>query len=237
MVCRACGYLNPLHLSVCENCGAIIRNRVANIDFGNTLLDIMHRPGYAFTNILFSEKKNLSFFLFFVSSFKILVINYILLAFLYHTGFGLWSGIVLNFSIVLLIVLLLTFLLQRGYSIRKVKVRQREIFAAYSFSTIPSIIFLIVFLPLELVVFGEFLFVFDPSPFLIDPVFAYLFLALEILFLLWQAVLFSIALNIIRPGLIKNIIISLIMNIAVYAVSFILFSYAVEINRRILLGN
>lgn len=236
MKCPVCNSENPLYESICQNCKARLRNRVANIELGETILLLLHNPSKAFLNIIYSEKKNYTAILFFISSIKYLLLNYILLAILYRTSFAFLSGMILNLSILFLVFSALTafylFVMEKNTN----SARFIDFFSIYAYSSLPAIISIILFFPLEIIIFGEFFFTFDPSPFLINPFFAYLFLGLEIILLIWQIVLMSIGLNVIGKKRVRNFIFTVLALTMMHLMTFILFSYLIEINRKINLG-
>lgn len=236
MNCPSCKTANPIYLSVCKRCKSILRNRVPNIDLGDTVLSLLHEPRYAFLNVLQSEKKNYSTVFFIFSAFKILALNYILLAFFYKTSFNFSSGFILNLSLLFLLFIIFALLILLLLKRNNTELRFRDLYALYAFSALPSIIFVVLFLPLEVIVFGEFLFTFDPSPFLINPFFAWFFLVIEIIVLLWQIVLFGVGINILLTSRIKSSIIALIFSALLHSSTFFLFAYLIEVNRRIISG-
>jgi hypothetical protein len=223
--CSNCGEENPIYNLECNRCNAILRNRIVNIDLWSTIAQIIEHPVLTFQSIIIAENKNFVIFLSFLISIK-----FYLTVQLLSLSFG--SETHISFKILLLeiIVIFITFsvssLIIRFLLMQK-KIASRFIdnFAIISYSYIPFVFSLIILTPLEIAVFGLTFFTFDPSPFMIKPTLAYLFVGLEVLMILWSIILLIIS-NFIQSGsktfsTIIGVLLFLIhLTVAFYTISF-----------------
>jgi len=211
--CSRCGCENPIHQSVCKKCGSITRDRIPNIDFWKIIGRIIESPKSAFIEIIHAEQKNYASFVLTASLFKIFLLVSLVSGVLGRNSFSL-----LSYAYFLLICLLVIVIM--GFIIKKVVLKEKkkeqvfrikDFFAVFSYSLVPQLIGLIILFALEFIVFGEQMFTFNPSPFLIKKNFAYLFLALELGIIVWNIfmtkMVFSIFFNKKLPPYIFSIII------------------------------
>ncbi|MDP3149814.1 MAG: hypothetical protein Q8N83_11865 [Ignavibacteria bacterium] len=187
-ICSRCGCENPIFQSVCKKCGSITRDRVPNIDFWKIVGRIIESPKDAFIEIIQAEQKNYASFVLTASLFKIFLLVSLIVGVFGGNSFSL-----LSFGYFLLICVLVIII--TGYIIKKVLVREKkkekvfrikDFYAVFSYSLVPQLMGLIILFALEFIVFGEQMFTFNPSPFLIKKNFAYLFLALELGIIVWN---------------------------------------------------
>lgn len=221
-ICSRCGYENPIYQSVCKKCGSITRDRVPNIDFWKIIGRIIESPKSAFIEIIQAEQKNYASFVLIASLFKIFLLVSLIVGVFGGNSFSL-----LSFGYFLLVCALLIII--TGYLIKKVVVaekkkekviRIKDFFAVFSYSLTPQLIGLIILFTLEFIVFGEQMFTFNPSPFLIKKNFAYLFLALELGIVIWNCFMTKIVFSIffkkkLPPYVFSIIILSLIYFLAI----------------------
>lgn len=212
-ICSRCGRENPIYQSVCKKCGSITRDRVPNIDFWKIIGRLIESPKNAFIEIVQAEQKNYASFVLTASLFKIFLFVSLIVGVFGGNNFSL-----LSFGYFLLVCVLLIIII--GYLIKKVVLKEKkkeqvfrikDFFAVFSYSLTPQLIGLIILFALEFIVFGEQMFTFNPSPFLIKKNFAYLFLALELGIIVWNIfmtkMVFSIFFNKKLPPYIFSIMI------------------------------
>jgi hypothetical protein len=115
----------------------------------------------------------------------------------------------------------------------RIETRIKDIFSLLGYSTFPLILSLIILFPLELSVFGEYLFQISPGPFEIKASLAYTFLIIEILLLIWHLILSTKALNIITNKKLISILGSVVFLFTSYflmSIFFILNSWSIIFN-------
>ena len=191
VLCPDCQTENPFYNLVCTNCRTYLRERIYNLDLFTTISSIIENPSKGFKTIIFSEHKNFIFFILLIVSLKYLI-NARFISMLSLGGFQ--STISLHYSF--LIMLGLTVIFFTGFSWlytftakNKSFIRYKDTFAIINYSQIPYAFGLIILFTLELVLFGDYLFSKNPTPFIIKGFFAYLFLLLELSTVLWSAIL------------------------------------------------
>jgi hypothetical protein len=114
--------------------------------------------------------------------------------------------------LVVLSLLLLLILKASG-----IKARFKDLFALFTFSLMPYSFAAIILFPVELIIFGNYLFSVNPSPFIIKSFFAWVLVSLEVLLILWSAFL-TVTGTFAQTKSIKfSLINSLIFNIIVYS--------------------
>ena len=183
--CQRCKTDNPLFQSVCKKCGTIIRNRVPSIDLWKIFGLLIENPKNAFIEIFQSEQKNFATPVLAIALFKIYLFSTLLAGVLNGGRFSLVRFVIL-FAIAISLILLIGFILKKTLQKKMGALRIKDFYAGVSFSFTPQLIGLFILFGMEFIVFGEQLFTFNPSPFLIKKNFAYLFLILEIGIIIWN---------------------------------------------------
>jgi hypothetical protein len=159
-------------------------------------MSLFDSPTDAFEKIIHSEHKNFILVIILLTAIKFFILSIFLQT--YITGdklsfTSLFTQILVFvfFFYVLLIAfsLLFTFL----NSLFKLNTRFRDNFSISVYSLIPYIVGLILIFPVELVVFGQYLFSINPGPFQLKPAPAYMLLAIEGIITLWAVLLNGIA--------------------------------------------
>jgi hypothetical protein len=191
VLCPDCQTENPFYNLVCTNCRTYLRERIYNLDLFTTISSIIENPSKGFKTIIFSEHKNFIFFILLIVSLKYLI-NARFISMLSLGGFQ--STISLHYSF--LIMLGLTVIFFTGFSWlytftakNKSFISYKDTFAIIIYSQIPYAFGIIILFTLELVLFGDYLFSKNPTPFVIKGFFAYLFLLLELSTVVWSAIL------------------------------------------------
>ena len=225
VICNNCQTENPFYKVICENCKSYIRDRVYNIDLGNIIARLIESPTSGFRTIIFSEHKNFLVFLILLSVLKFEIDSiFISLVFskeiisLNNFAIG-YLGLALVLTAVFLLFSYLATILNKkiGY-----ETRVKDNFTIYFYSFLPHIFALIILFPLELVMFGEYLFSTNPSPFALKEFIAYTLFILELLIIIWSLFLTIMANYTQTKNILYSIIISIIFQSLLF---FILYSY------------
>lgn len=223
IVCSSCSTANPPFEYICKKCNSFIRSRVYNIDLWKTTGLLVESPNKAFREIVFSEHKNFVVFILLLVAAKLLVdIRFISL--LTMGGFNVTTGLIFSYLIVVgvlfLILLLFSFLMKFVFQSYKIETRLRDNLAVLIYSLIPHVFGIIFLFILELVVFGDYLFSVNPTPFIIKGLIAYLFLGAEILIILWSAFLSYSAMRVQTSSIFMSIIGTLIFYLLLTAILY-----------------
>lgn len=189
VICPNCNSKNPFYNSVCSGCKYYLRDRIVNLDLWTIISLLIESPTKAFRTIIFSEHKNFIFFILFLSTLKLLINS----RFIAMTSKGEFqSSIELHYSylIVLGIIIVYFLLFASLYNLfnklNEIDLRFKDTFALIIYSQIPLLLGLLILFPLELVIFGDYLFSVNPTPFVIKGNIAYVFLGIEIGIILWS---------------------------------------------------
>lgn len=189
ITCPNCKSENPYYGLTCSNCNSFIRDRVSNLDLWNIMGLLIEKPVIAFQKIIFSEHKNFIFFILFFASIKLLI-NARFVSLITIGMFTTETSLSISFLIVLssLFILLLLFaiIFTRINSMTGFSTRFKDIFSIEIYSQLPHVFGLIVLFPIELIIFGDYIFSLNPSPFVIKEMIAYTLLSVEILLVLWS---------------------------------------------------
>ena len=223
--CSNCKTENPFYKLICENCKSYLRDRVYNIDLGNIIARLIESPAAGFKTIIFSEHKNFLVFLILFSVLKFEIDSVFISLFFNKEIISLsnfaagYIGLLLVLSAVFLFFSYLVNILNGKLSYQT---RVKDNFTIYFYSFLPHIFALIILFPLELVMFGEYLFSTNPSPFALKEFIAYTLLILELLIIIWSLFL-TIAANYAQT---KNVLYSVIISVIFQSLLFfILYSY------------
>ncbi|MBA4310357.1 MAG: hypothetical protein C0425_08475 [Chlorobiaceae bacterium] len=196
LVCKNCNHNNWLYELYCSKCSAILRNRIANIDFWNSLALLITEPKQLFIQIIQSDHKNFIYFIFFLISFKLLINGHFLLAIFYTPTAIIFLQYFFSSVISLVIIIASAFVVKKISQSKNYQTRFKDNLSLIFFSLIPFLFGGVILFPLEVALFGEYLFSQSPSPFQIKNSLAILFSALEIGIIIWSIGLLTIALNI-----------------------------------------
>ena len=228
--CPNCNTENPFYNLNCSNCRTYLRERVYNLDLWSTISSMVETPSKAFKTIILSEHKNFIFFILLILSLKYLI-NARFISMLSLGGFE--STISLQYSY--LIMLGLTVIYLTGFSSlytlagkKDSFIRFKDTFSIIIYSQIPYVFGLIILFTLELVLFGDYLFSKNPTPFVIKGFFAYLFLLLELTTVIWSAILvlkaFLVQTNQKLFSVLASIIFFVLLWLMIYFCSLIVFT-------------
>ncbi len=199
IVCKNCGSENPFYGLTCSSCKSYLRERIYNIDLWKTIGLLIENPSKAFQTIIYSEHKNFLILVVSLISGKMMLNGIFLRIFLLKENSHL-SNYFSNYLIILVPTIVLFFVFSWLYGKilerKKIKTRFRDNLAIITYSFIPFTFGFIFLFPIELILFGEYLFYYSPSPFDIKETLSYTLLIFEILLLLWSLFLTYKAINI-----------------------------------------
>jgi hypothetical protein len=216
----------------CSSCGGLLQQRAKTLDLFATLFNVWRYPDFTFRKIILAEHRNYAFlialfeavgmsflFLFTVKAGDIFSIELIRLL---STGLGFAVAAYLPF---LYLFCLLSYFLSRA---SQTGASLRGFMAGMIYAMHPIAVSAIVILPLEVAVFGPYVFSNNPSPLTINPAPFYLLGILDCL-LGFAAIMFVARLSKLLFGTRKKAIIFV-------GIFFILFIVSVELTKRILVG-
>lgn len=189
ITCPHCNAENAFYNTTCIKCRYYLRDRIYNIDLWSAVSTLIDNPAKSFRNIIFSEHKNFIFFILFFISAKYLI-NIRFLSMLTVGEFQTTIELFLSYLIILgsvsLYFLLFSFAYKSLSNANHIYGRFKDVFSVVIYSQIPYALGLIILFPLELVIFGDYLFSMNPTPFTIKGSIAYLFLLVELSVMLWS---------------------------------------------------
>ena len=172
ITCKVCNASNDEFATVCSHCKSYIQNRITNLDFFETVWNVIESPRKAFHDITLAEHKNYTFLLFSLFGVALSFTGcwYFRLGTRFETlldllaemsvigiGMGLFSGVL--FTLIFEIVVRLVG--GRG--------ALRNSMGTLAYATTPVSLSLVLILPIELLTFGMYLFTSNPNPYAIKP--------------------------------------------------------------------
>lgn len=195
--CKNCNTQNPLYSLNCKNCNSYLRAKIPNIDFWNTVWEILYEPTNTFIKIIQAEKKNylltltilllirFATLIFIINNYKNQSINY---SENFINSFISGVGIILT---TLIFSILYWFIIK----LLKYNSRIKDNYSVLVFAFIPSILSFLFLIPFQFALFGIYWFVVNPLPILIKPFAAYVLYIIEVIFLLWSFLLIFKGIN------------------------------------------
>ncbi|MGE5400821.1 MAG: Yip1 family protein [Ignavibacteriales bacterium] len=216
ITCKNCNNENPYFSFICKSCSSYLRERVVNIDLWYTIGQLVESPTKAFSQIIHAEHKNFIFFLSFLMGIKFFV-NSLILSEPVFKGGNIFSNIspVFGMSVIgfFLVIVLFSYAFTAFTKILKVKTRFKDNLSVFIYSQTPIIFSLVFLLPVELVLFGGFLFSANPSPFLLKPTPALVLSIMELIMFLWAVILGFAATYTATRSKVYSIIVTLTLNL------------------------
>ena len=188
-ICKNCGAKNPFYVSTCLKCNFFIRDKIVNIDLWSAVSKLIESPAKAFETIIQSEHKNFIISIILFSGAKFSIDSAFLSLFLFKNNlsdFELFSNIFIVIGILLLILFASSFSLKLITLNTLAKTRFKDNLAILVYSLIPHALALCILFPIELAVFGGYIFSANPSPFLLKSTLAYVLSGFELLVFLWN---------------------------------------------------
>ncbi len=219
VVCKNCNSENPFYGLICLKCKSYLRERVYNIDLWHTISLLIESPSKAFKLIINSEHKNFLVFILLLVSGKVLLNGIFLKIFLLKGAAefpNYFSDYLLSFLFLIAVILLFSVLLQTITEKSGIQTRYPDNFAILTYSFLPYIFGLIILFPIELILFGGYLFSYNPSPFQIKETLSYVLLIFEGLIFLWSIFLTISAIKAVSNNLFYSFIFGVVIQIVFY---------------------
>jgi hypothetical protein len=230
IICSSCSTPNPPFEYICRKCNSFIRSRVYNIDLWKIIGLLIERPGKAFEEIVYSEHKNFITFISLFITVKLLVdIRFISMLTVgeYQATTNLFISYLIVLGTISSFLLLYSFILKLVLRSSNIETRFRDNLAMLIYALMPNVFGILFLFVLELVVFGDYLFSVNPTPFVIKGLIAYLFFGAEILIILWSIFLSYSALRMqsdsVYLGMLSTLIFYLLLGAITYYSSLIIF--------------
>ena len=231
VICKNCSEKNPLYAHICSKCKYFLRDKVYNVDIWVTIGQIIESPTKAFLKIIFAEHKNFIVFLTIFFALRILVLSRFTSLFFTDSSTSA-APIIISYLISLTASAIIYFVLSYISSVVLNRweyiVRFKDVYSLNIYSNIPNILALFILLPIELIVFGNYLFSNNPNPFQVKETFAYILSSFELGIILWSVILNYKAMKTLINNNSAALLISSIHLIffitLIIALSFILFS-------------
>lgn len=194
--CQNCNSENDFFKINCDSCGAVLRNKVANIDLFSMIWMLIEEPTRGVQRLIYAEKKNYLTLILFLLVTKLVLTSFFLQSLFisqvnYEEYLSLNFGI--GFGLFLFLFLLYPLLFKTILKSKSVFTRYKDNLTIIAYSHVPLVLSLIFILPVEFALFGKFWLFSNPSPFIINETVAYIFSAMEILTLLWVFILIGIS--------------------------------------------
>lgn len=208
--CKNCKSESPFHKLKCDNCGALLRTRVVNLDLFSTIWKLIETPSKAFANIIHAEHKNYLILILSLFGLRFFILSLTLSQANNENTYSLLfklPNFALSFVYLLIFMFLTSFITTQLNKIVDVKSRLRDNLSIYTYSLIPMLFGLFFLFPIEYAIFGEFAVTFAPSPFLLNPSISITLAIIEGLMLVWSFMLSIVA----TYTQTKNILYSLIV--------------------------
>jgi len=193
LVCNSCSHDNPFFSLNCEKCNAFLRPRNPNINLWETIWKLFDMPVKTSENIIQAEHKNFLIPILMIIAFKYSLVSIMIFnAVKYESGKSteIQNNVFVGGLTVIILLVAFSFIITYINHFAGIKNRFIDNLTLYSYSFIPQILGLFILLPVEFALFGEYCFTFNPSPFMIKPIAAYMLFAIEGILYLWTSMLF-----------------------------------------------
>jgi hypothetical protein len=227
IICKSCGAENPFYEGICNKCQSFTAERIINLDLWNTIAAIIETPVNAFSRIIRAKHKNFILLIFLLSAFKLFINSFFLSLLIFRNErFTNISLPAISFFIagLLVLVLILSLLMVMIIKLGGIKTRFKDLTAVMIYALLPYACASIILFPVELIIFGQYLFSVNPSPYIIKPLIAWIMTSMELLVILWSIFLLSAGLFAQTKSLLFSIILSLLINFIFY---IFIYSYSV----------
>jgi hypothetical protein len=116
------------------------------------------------------------------------------------------------FVIILILSLLLLLIIKKG----GIKTRYKDIFSILTYSLLPYFFAAFILFPIEIIIFGEYLFSVNPSPYIIKSFLAWAITGFEILLIIWSLFLLTMGIFAQTKSNKFSIIASASINLIIY---------------------
>jgi Yip1 domain len=226
ITCSVCGTPNDDFAVLCVSCRSYVQAKVDNLNLFETVWGLMESPGRTFRRIVLSYHKN--YVLFLSSLFGIFLVYAIIwLKNVGHVFSNLLTllgfGIVIGPFLGVLSVVLLSLIVGRLVSVLGGTVTFRNAFAVTSYSLMPTVICLVIVFPIQIAIFGIYLFDRNPSPMVLQPAIYIALMALSGLSVVWSWLLLTEGSAIAgRLGRRQSLVFAIVLLILATAITYLL---------------
>lgn len=222
LICKNCGTENSFYKFNCTKCKAILRERIVNIDLWHTLNLLIDTPGRAFQSIIHAEHKNFIVFLGSLLILKIFINSVVISEQLYDTSDSALLFLLLAFFVVPVFLITAAYKMKFSLKIFRIDTRFKDDYSVLTYSFIPYIYALVFLFPVEITLFGGYLFSNNPSPFELKLIPAYILCGLEVLMALWSIVLLFSAVKVNSKSNLYSLIFSLLAGLAFFSLPLLM---------------
>lgn len=188
-LCPNCNSENPIYKYNCVNCKAFLRTRIVNIDLWHTISLLLESPIIAFRKIIEAEHKNYIIFLNSLIGIKLFLFAVILNSFKEINSVGseyFFANLGLIIGISFLLLIIAAYLLTKINQVFGLGNRFRDNYSIIVYSFLPLLMSLVILSPVHYALFGPYWFTYNPPPYIVKPLAAYVLLFIEGLLLLWS---------------------------------------------------
>lgn len=227
IICKSCNSENPFYGLICHSCKSYLRERIYNIDLWNITGLLIENPSKAFKAIIFSEHKNYLILLIILIAAKLFLNGILLTIYLnkwnaYIPGFLTSYFIIMIFTVVIIVMSAAVF----GFLTKRsgIETKFKDNYSILIYSFLPYAFGLLILFLIELVVFGETLFYYEPSPFILKPAIAYILLAFESIIILWSVFLTFAAFKVQSLNTVYSLVFSVFIHITLYFILYFISS-------------
>jgi len=219
VICKNCGSENPFYKLICYNCKSYLRERVYNIDLWSTIGLLIESPSKAIRTIIFSEHKNFLILLLILVSGKTFLNGIFLTIYFrkWNANLSSYFGsylVIFIFTVVMILIFSGIFreILKKLSSRTKFK----DNFSIITYSFLPSAFGILILFPIDLILFGEYLFSYNPSPFVIKETFSYALLIFEVILIIWSIFLTFTAVKVQSRNTVYSFVFALFIHLTFY---------------------
>lgn len=225
VICSNCSTENPFYSYVCSGCKHFLRDKIVNIDLWETIIQLLESPCKAFQKIILAENKNFIVFLTLFYVLRLFIVSrFLSLPFFSETESttSLLTGYIIVLFTTTCFLLLFAWITALLLNKFEYSIRFRDNYSLLVYSNIPNIISLVLLFPIELIIFGEYLFSNNPNPFQVKPFFAYVLLIFEIGVFIWSLILIQVSFRTLTGSRIIGLLILVIYSICLIGLLIIL---------------
>lgn len=167
IVCPNCKSDNPYFKLNCSVCDYFLRDKIPNINLGEIILLLIESPKTAFEKIILSENKNYVFALFIFLAVRFLILSRFISvpSLTQNSDFNYLLTFIFFLTSSAIVIIILSYL--NNLMIKKIVTytRIKDVFSVIIYSFLPSVIALFLLFPIELAVYGKYLFSNNPYPY------------------------------------------------------------------------
>ncbi len=195
-LCPNCNAENPIYKLNCISCKAYLRTRVVNIDLWHTVSLIIESPIIAFRKIIEAEHKNYIIFLNSLIGIKLFLFAVILNSFKEINSVSseyFFANLGLIIGVSFLVLIIAAYLLTKINQVFGLDNRFRDNYSIMVYSFLPILMSLVILSPVHYALFGPYWFTYNPPPYIVKPLAAYVLLFIEGLLLVWSFLLMIFA--------------------------------------------